>query len=104
MLAWPYGFVKLMSSYNFSIDNRDQGPPADENGETLNVGINKDGSCGNGWICEHRWIQIVNMVKFRNVVSFEPVQNWYDNQSNQIAFSRGSKGRLYFKFNYIQLS
>jgi len=32
------------------------------------------------------------MVKFRNLVNGESVRNWWDNGSNQIAFSRGSKG------------
>ncbi|CAG0907600.1 unnamed protein product, partial [Cyprideis torosa] len=38
------------------------GPPMDEDGNILDV------SCGNGWICEHRWREIANMVIFRNVV------------------------------------
>lgn len=31
------------------------------------------------------------MAKFRNVANGESVQNWWDNGSNQIAFSRGNK-------------
>jgi alpha-amylase len=27
MLAWPYGFVQIMSSYNFNISQDWQGPP-----------------------------------------------------------------------------
>ncbi|CAF4582146.1 unnamed protein product, partial [Rotaria sp. Silwood2] len=50
-----------------------------------------DLSCGGGWICEHRWRQIYNMVRFRNTAAFQPVQNWWDNGNNQIAFSRGNK-------------
>ncbi len=50
-----------------------------------------DDTCGNGWICEHRWRQIYNMAKFRNVANGEQVRNWWDNGSNQIAFSRGNK-------------
>jgi alpha-amylase len=34
------------------------------------------------------------MVRFRNVASIEQVQNWWDNGSNQIAFSRGNKAFL----------
>ena len=49
-------------------------------------------TCSNGWICEHRWRQIYNMVKFRNVVGNELVSNWWNNDGNQIAFSRGNKG------------
>ena len=54
--------------------------------------VNSDDTCGNGWVCEHRWRQIYNMANFRNVVGFEQVKNWWDNGNNQIAFSRGSKG------------
>ena len=31
------------------------------------------------------------MAKFRNVANGQPVQNWWDNGNNQIAFSRGNK-------------
>jgi alpha-amylase len=34
------------------------------------------------------------MAKFRNVAGDEPVKNWWDNGSNQIAFSRGNKAFL----------
>jgi alpha-amylase len=34
------------------------------------------------------------MAKFRNVAGNEPVKNWWDNKSNQIAFSRGKKAFL----------
>jgi alpha-amylase len=55
-----------MSSFFF--DNPDQGPP-NVNGNFLSPTINIDGICGNGWVCEHRWGQIFNMVEFRNVVA-----------------------------------
>jgi alpha-amylase len=32
------------------------------------------------------------MVKFRNLVEWEPLANWWDNAGHQIAFSRGNKG------------
>jgi len=94
MLAWPYGFPVIMSSYNFNRNNDAQGPPSDGNGNTNNVVINSDMSCGGGWICEHRWRQIYNMARFRNAAAFQTVQNWWDNGNNQIAFSRGNKGFL----------
>ena len=53
-----------------------------------------DETCGNDWICEHRWRQIYNMVKFRNIAGDELVNNWWDNANNQIAFSRGNKAFL----------
>jgi alpha-amylase len=94
MLAWPYGYPVIMSSYNFDRSNAAQGPPSDSNGNTDTVVIDADLSCGGGWICEHRWRQIYNMVRFRNIAEFEPVQNWWDNGNDQIAFSRGDKAFL----------
>ena len=44
------------------------------------------------WICEHRWRQITNMVKWRNVATSDwNVANWWDNDYHSIAFSRGNK-------------
>ena len=84
MLAWPYGYPKVMSSYNFS--DGDQGPPAQT------VYQNGSAQCGDAWICEHRWDAIANMVEFRNVTDGTGVSGWWDNGNNQIAFNRGSKG------------
>lgn len=67
------------------------GPP-NIDGEILPPTINPDLTCGNGWICEHRWRQIYNMAKFRNVAHGTSLNDWWDNQSNQIAFCRGDKG------------
>ncbi|RLV63965.1 hypothetical protein DV515_00017735 [Chloebia gouldiae] len=86
MLAHPYGFTRVMSSFRW--------PRHFENGKA--VTINADTTCGNDWVCEHRWRQIRNMVIFRNVVDGEPFSNWWDNGSNQVAFGRGSKGFIIF--------
>ena len=67
MLAYPYGYSRVMSSFFF--DDSDQGPPQDRNENILSPTINSDGTCGNGWVCEHRWREIFNMVEFRNVVA-----------------------------------
>jgi alpha-amylase len=67
MLAYPYGYPRIMSSFFF--DDRDQGPPHDANDNILSPTINSDETCGNGWVCEHRWRQIFNMVEFRNLVA-----------------------------------
>lgn len=63
-LAHDYGFMRIMSSYYF--DNSDQGPPGSSYGGTDDVPINGDGTCGGGWVCEHRWNAITQMVS-RNV-------------------------------------
>jgi alpha-amylase len=103
MLAWPYGYPSIMSSFAFESSTTagtDAGPPSDANGNTN--GIYPAGSntpnCFNqtpgvGWVCEHRWRPIGNMVAFRNYTSsIWSTSNWWDNGNNQIAFSRGDKG------------
>lgn len=54
------------------------------------------GQCLNGWICEHRWPEIRNMIKFRNAVKNKPLTSFWSNSSNQIAFCRGDKGFIAF--------
>lgn len=34
------------------------GPPSHGDGSTKPVPINPDQTCGDGWVCEHRWRQI----------------------------------------------
>lgn len=94
MLSWPYGVPQLMSSFKF--DNKDAGPPANGDGGSIQRVQFSGDVCTNGWMCEHRWRQIYNMVKFRKVVEKEPVKNWWDNGNYQIAFSRGNKGFIVF--------
>uniref|UniRef100_H3C288 alpha-amylase n=1 Tax=Tetraodon nigroviridis TaxID=99883 RepID=H3C288_TETNG len=72
------------------------GPPSHPDGSTKSVPINPDETCGDGWVCEHRWRQIKNMVIFRNVVNGQPHSNWWDNNSNQVAFGRGNRGFIVF--------
>ena len=81
MLAQEYGFKRVMSSYYF--DNSDQGPPGSQ--------PNPSGSCDNGWVCEHRWSPIANMVQFANTVAGEPQGNWQV-KDGSLGFSRGQKG------------
>ncbi|XP_040560460.1 pancreatic alpha-amylase isoform X2 [Gallus gallus] len=103
MLAHPYGFTRVMSSYRWpryfenGVDVNDWvGPPSNSDGSTKSVTINADTTCGNDWVCEHRWRQIRNMVIFRNVVDGQPFSNWWDNGSNQVAFGRGDRGFIVF--------
>ncbi|XP_071521195.1 pancreatic alpha-amylase 2a5-like isoform X2 [Panulirus ornatus] len=99
MLAWPYGFTRVMSSYywdqwweNGQDKNDWTGPPHDDSYNIVGPTFNEDDSCGNGWICEHRWRQIYNMVQFRNVAHGTDMNDWWDNGSNQISFCRGDRG------------
>ncbi|KAF2880634.1 hypothetical protein ILUMI_25528 [Ignelater luminosus] len=94
MLAHPYGITRIMSSFAF--DHSDAGPPHDNNGNILSPIINSDDTCGNGWVCEHRWRQIYNMVGFKNVVYGTDLNNWWSNGDQQIAFCRGDKGFVAF--------
>ncbi|CAH1397787.1 unnamed protein product [Nezara viridula] len=84
MLAWSHTRARVMSSYYF--DKKEQGPPS------YPVIVNEDLTCSGGWVCEHRWHQIYNMVAFAKVVEGTAVSHWWDNGNYQIAFSRGSEG------------
>jgi alpha-amylase len=83
MLAWPYGYPKVMSSYHF--DDFDQGPPS-------NPPIDINGVCADGWECEHRNPAIASMVGFRKQTVGQPVRDWTQPDTSVIAFSRGDKG------------
>ncbi len=102
MLAWPYGLVRVMSSYRFYGDS-DRGPPSVDD-VIESVPILRDGSCGSDWICEHRWRQITNMVLFRNIVGDSKVTSWWDNGRNQLAFSRENRGFFAVNRDYHPLS
>ncbi|XP_066479643.1 pancreatic alpha-amylase-like isoform X1 [Tiliqua scincoides] len=111
MLAHPYGFTRIMSSYwwpRFIQDGKDfndwVGPPSNSDGSIKPLTINANGTCGNGWICEHRWHQIRNMVTFRNVVYGQPLAWWWDNNGNQVAFGRDGKGFIVFNNDDRNLS
>ena len=84
MLAWPYGYPKVMSSYQF--ENGDQGPP-DSRPIT-------DGNCTEGWICEHRRPARVGMVGFRKATQGSAVTNWQAFGDEVISFGRGDKGHV----------
>lgn len=73
------------------------GPPSDENGNILSPTIFLNETCGMGWICEHRWHEIIQMINFRNVVENGNLTHWWDNGNNQIGFCRGTdKGHIFF--------
>jgi alpha-amylase len=103
MLAWPYGYPVLMSSYAFNTSSAfdtSHGPPFDPaTGATRGPwdGAADQPSCFSpsigGWVCEHRLRPIGNMVAFRNAtVGNWFVSDWWDNGNDQIAFGRGDLG------------
>jgi alpha-amylase len=97
MLAQPYGYPKVMSSYAFDLGRpggRDAGPPSDASGATLDVSCaaSLETATLGDWVCEHRDPAIAGMVEFRRVVAGTVVNDWWDNGANAIAFSRGDRG------------
>lgn len=89
MLAYPYGYPKVMSSYDYH-GNTDAGGPS--------VPVHNNGNLecfGANWQCEHRWSYISGGVDFRNNTADNwSVTNWWDNGNNQIAFGRGPSGHV----------
>ncbi len=87
MLAYPYGYPKVMSSYDFHGDT-DAGAP--------NVPVHNNGNLecfASNWKCEHRWSYIAGAMDFRNNTADNfYVSDWWDNGANQIAFGRGNSG------------
>lgn len=87
MLAYPYGYPKVMSSYEYHGDT-DAGAPS--------VPVHNNGNLecfADNWKCEHRWGYISGAVDFRNNTADNwTTTNWWDNGNNQIAFGRGSSG------------
>lgn len=95
MLATPYGYPSVLSSYGFACPSgNSSGPRSDANGWTLPVtcAANLESANLGDWVCEHRDPYIRSMVRFRKNVAGAAVTNWWDNGSNAIAFSRGDKG------------
>lgn len=86
MLAWPYGYPKVMSSYDFS--ERNAGPP---DVEPVSSGAS---GCNTGWVCEHRRPAIANMVRFRATTSGARVTHWKDHGNTAISFGRGDVGHV----------
>jgi alpha-amylase len=96
MLAHPYGYPKVMSSYYFS--GHDQGPPgsAVHSGNYVNCGGNPSflSSTANStdapWVCEHRWTAVANMVAWRKSAGSAGVNDFQAPGGNTISFCRGS--------------
>eukprot|EP00930_Biecheleria_cincta_P033832 TRINITY_DN23424_c0_g1_i1.p1 TRINITY_DN23424_c0_g1~~TRINITY_DN23424_c0_g1_i1.p1 ORF type:complete len:665 (-),score=115.19 TRINITY_DN23424_c0_g1_i1:47-2041(-) len=89
MLAWPYGYPKVMSSFKF--ETKDQGPPSiPVHGQDggVHCGVNAS------WVCEHRWTAIANMVAWRKQAADAPVTMFKvgdgDTYGNVLSFCRGS--------------
>lgn len=94
MLAWPYGYPRVMSSFAFSYS--DQSPPnsgASNDYATTSPTFNGDQTCNSnsGWVCEHRWPAIRQMAKFRSAVQGTAAADIVTD-TRRIAFARDGKG------------
>jgi alpha-amylase len=95
MLAQPYGYPSILSSYAFICPTGNtQGPPSDPGGLTRDVvcAASLESASTGEWVCEHRDPSIRNMVRFRRIVAGTAQGHWWDDGANAIAFSRGNKG------------
>jgi len=95
MLAQPYGYPSILSSYAFiRPTENDMGPPSDASGNTYAVtcAASLETAVDGQWVCEHRDPSLKNMVAFRKLVAGSDVNHWWDDGANAIAFSRGAKG------------
>ena len=95
MLAQPYGYPSILSSYAFDCPaGNSMGPPSDADGWTTLVtcASSLETATIGQWVCEHRDPSILGMVAFRKVVAGSDVNHWWDDGANAIAFSRGDKG------------
>ncbi len=86
MLAWPYGYPKVMSSFRF--EDREAGPPITDPVASGNANCNEE------WVCEHRWPAIANMVAFRAATVGEPVAHWQVHEEAGLSFGRGEAGHV----------
>ncbi|MDH3457585.1 MAG: alpha-amylase family protein [Gemmatimonadota bacterium] len=95
MLAQPYGYPSILSSYAFNCPvGNSIGPPSDADGNTYDVtcASSLETATVGEWVCEHRDPTIRAMVGFRRAVVGTQIQDWWDNGANAIAFSRGDRG------------
>ena len=95
MLAQPYGYPSILSSYAFTCPaGNAMGPPSDAGGNTNDVtcAASLESAAIGDWVCEHRDPAIRGMVSFRRVVAGTAITQWWDDGANAIAFSRGDQG------------
>lgn len=105
MLAWPYGYPSIMSSFAFDRSQdagRGMSPPTTGAGVTTPVYESAAaaarcisapyGASSKGWVCEHRSALVAAMVGFRKLTAGALVANVWDDGNGRLAFSRGDKG------------
>lgn len=84
MLAHPYGYPLVMSSYAFEDDQ--QGPPSSSPLAT--------GGCDGAWICEHRRDVQTSMIGFRAATAGADLTHWQVMDGAVVSFGRGDVGHI----------
>lgn len=105
MLAWPYGYPSVMSSFGFDRGTDAglaMGPPSSQPGQTdpVYAPSGDEPACAagpfdattRGFICEHRQRHVAAMVAFRKETAGAAVSNVWHNEANQLAFAREGRG------------
>ncbi|GFR91377.1 LOW QUALITY PROTEIN: alpha-amylase [Elysia marginata] len=92
VFASGYGIPRVMSSYNFTKPS--QGPPTDDEGNILGVTQSAGHDCENGWICEHRFPNVKDMVKFSSTFRHQRINNCKA-EKTKVSFSRGEEGHFW---------
>jgi alpha-amylase len=90
MLAWPYGYPSLLSSYAFNRatgPGRDAGPPAEAPDCAAGAA---PATATSGWLCEHRRPYVAPLLALRKAATGQPVTDWWDDGTNAVAFGRGA--------------
>jgi alpha-amylase len=88
ILAFNYGTPQVYAGFAFG-DDTNQSPPSTDDGMITNT----DCSGANPtWICIDRNQGVADLVGWHNYVGNAAITNWWDDQANLIAFSRGNKG------------
>lgn len=84
LLADGYGSPQVYSS--FAWDQAVDSPPATADG------LVTDAVCGRGWTCDHRNPGIVAMVRWHDYVGRAKRANFWTDDANVVAFSKGNRG------------
>jgi alpha-amylase len=108
LLAWPYGYAQILSSFAFdraTQAGRDQGPPSDAAGHTRPVyapgsdvpdcvdDLTLPAQPAGQWLCEHRRPFVARLVTFRKLTAdASEITNEWDDGADALAFGRGAKG------------
>ena len=93
MLAQPYGYPVVMSSYALKCRGSQSGRDAGRRRAKRRCAARRAWSRRAGeWMCEHRDPWIVTMLSFRRAVAGTDFGRTGDNGANAMAFSRGDTG------------